>query len=202
LSDTNVHLGILLEGCRKNDRASQKQLYDLLSGFALKTCYSFGAYPVQDIAHEGFIKFFKYIDQFDETRYEDMLATLKGWFKRILINTCIDHYRKNAAYKKIKFLTKEPEEIQDHGSNGFDNLSYKEIISAIAELPPAYKTVFNLFVVEGLSHEEIARHLSISVGTSKSNLFKAREKLKSILSQKGKCKVGQGNGLPGQLSFG
>jgi RNA polymerase sigma factor (sigma-70 family) len=190
---TNAHLGILLEGCRNNDRASQKQLYDLLRGFAFKTCYAHGAEPVQDIAHEAFIKLFRYIDQFDELRHDDMLATLKGWFKKILINTCIDHYRKNAKRKRIILISKEREDVPDYSSNGFDRLSYKEIISAIRELSPAYSTVFNLFVIEGLSHEEIADQLGISVGSSKSNLSKATEKLKAILAKKAEWYISNNN---------
>ena len=200
--EINAHLSILLEGCRNNDRASQKQLYDLLSGFAFKTCYSYGADPVEDIAHEAFIKLFKYIDQFDEMRCDDMLVVLKGWFKKIIINTCIDHYRRNSAFKKIKFISKEAEDIVDYSSNGFDRLSYKEIINAIRELSPAYRAVFSLFVIEGLSHEEIAHQLGISIGSSKSNLFKAREKLKHILSAKAKWNMDQGKLPPIQFSLG
>jgi RNA polymerase sigma-70 factor (ECF subfamily) len=100
-----------------------------------------------------------------------------------LINTCIDHFRKSSN-REIYNLGKQTENISDRSSSGFDSLSYKEILQAIRELTPAYRTVFNLFVMEGLSHEEISKKLDISVGASKSNLFKARGKLKSILAQK------------------
>ncbi len=192
---------MLLEGCRNNDRARQKQLYDLLSSFAFKTCYVYGTDSAEEVAHEAFIKLFKYIHQFDEMRYDDVLATLKGWFKKILINACIDHYRKNIAHKKIKLINKESEDIADHCSNGFDSLSYKEIVSAIRELSPGYRAVFNLFVMEGWSHEAIATQLGISIGASKSNLSKAREKLKNILAKKSSYNTQDNNNFHTAISY-
>jgi RNA polymerase sigma-70 factor (ECF subfamily) len=138
----------------------------------------------EEIVNEGFVKLFKNIHQFDETRQEDTLLSLKGWFKRILINTCIDHYRKSNSSVNGHVLTHESESIPDHGENGIDVLSYKEIIEAIRLLSPAYRAVFNLFVIEGLSHEEISQTLGISVGASKSNLSKARDNLRKLLLNK------------------
>jgi RNA polymerase sigma-70 factor (ECF subfamily) len=138
----------------------------------------------EEIANEGFVKLFKNIHQFDETRQEDTLLSLKGWFKRILINTCIDHYRKTSSAINGHVLTHESETIPDHSENGIDVLSYKEIIEAIRLLSPAYRAVFNLFVIEGLSHEEISQTLGISVGASKSNLSKARDNLRKLLQNK------------------
>lgn len=81
-------------------------------------------------------------------------------------------------------LTSESEKIEDHNENGLDLLAYKEIIEAIRMLSPAYRTVFNLFVIEGFSHEEIATSLGISIGASKSNLSKARDNLRKLLLNK------------------
>jgi RNA polymerase sigma-70 factor (ECF subfamily) len=135
--------------------------------------------------NEAFVKLFKNIQQFDENRHPDSLLALKGWFKRILVNTCIDHYRKNQAMVNGHLLiTSENEQISDKSENGIDVLSYKEIIMAVRSLSPAYRTVFNLFVIEGLSHEEISKKLNISVGASKSNLSKARENLRKLLLNK------------------
>jgi RNA polymerase sigma factor (sigma-70 family) len=181
---TNKHISILLQGCRDGDRSSQKQLYEMLIGFAMKTCYLYGAESAEEMAQEGFIKLFKHIDQFDESRLDNLLVCLKGWFKKILINACIDHLRKNVMHKKIRFLHAESEFVADASCNGFDSLSYKDILNAIGELSPAYRSVFNLFAVEGMSHEEIAIQLGISIGASKSNLSKAREKLRKILTRR------------------
>jgi RNA polymerase sigma factor (sigma-70 family) len=182
----NTQILALIDGCRKNDRACQKELYYLLKDYAMKICYRYQNHleQVEEIMNEGFIKLFKNIHQFEESRHTDVLASMKGWFKRILINTSIDHYRKNASYINGQMLSEDSENIADKQENGLDILSYKEIIEAIRLLSPAYRTVFNLFVIEGLTHEEIARHLGISVGSSKSNLSKARENLRKILTKK------------------
>src|SRR5258708_29905857 len=134
--------------------------------------------------NEIFKIFKKIINKLEDSRHIDVLASLKGWFKRILVNTCIDHYRKNASYINGQMLSEDAENIADKQETGIDILSYKEIIEAIRQLSPAYRTVFNLFVIEGLTHEEIAQHLDISIGSSKSNLSKARENLRKILIKK------------------
>jgi len=181
----------MIRGCRNNERSSQKELYQLLKDYAMKICYRYQnhAEEAEEIMNEGFIKLFKNIEQFDEARHANTEVALKGWFKRILINTCIDHYRKNASRINNKILTKETENIAAHSENGLDMLSYKEIIEAIRHLSPAYRTVFNLFVIEGMSHDEIATQLNISVGASKSNLSKARENLRKILLKKTDQKI-------------
>jgi RNA polymerase sigma factor (sigma-70 family) len=182
----NSKITALLNGCRKNDRNSQKELYYLLRGFAIKICYRYTntSEESEEIMNEGFVKLFKNIQQFDETRQNDTLLSLKGWFKRILVNTCIDHYRKMNASVYGHVLTHESETIADHSETGIDVISYKEIIEAIRLLSPAYRAVFNLFVIEGLSHEEISKVLGISVGASKSNLSKARDNLRKLLLNK------------------
>lgn len=183
----NAKITALLAGCRQNDRASQKELYYLLRGFALKICYRYTNKneESEEIMNEGFVKLFKNIGQFEENRNLEILASLKGWFKRILVNTCIDHYRKKqSVLNGHHLLSHESENISDTSENGVDLLSYKEIVQAVRALSPAYRTVFNLFVIEGLSHEEISKQLSISVGASKSNLSKARENLRKLLLNK------------------
>lgn len=182
----NPKISALLKGCRQNERNSQKELYYLLRGFAMKICYRYtnAQEESEEIMNEGFVKLFKNIQQFDEHRQEDTLLSLKGWFKRILVNTCIDHYRKSHASVNGHVLSTESESIPDHGETGIDILSYKEIIEAIRLLSPGYRAVFNLFVIEGLSHEEIANVLGISVGASKSNLSKARDNLRKLLLNK------------------
>lgn len=182
----NTKILTLLQGCRDNERTSQKELYYLLRGFALKICYRYTnlTEEAEEIMNEAFLKMFKNIQHFEEKRNPEILLTLKGWFKRILINTCIDHYRKHVSEAQGHHLTDESEKIRDNGETGVDILSYKEIIETIRCLSPAYRTVFNLFVIEGLSHEEISRKLGITVGASKSNLSKARENLRKLLLNK------------------
>ncbi|MGN6420123.1 MAG: RNA polymerase sigma factor [Pseudobacter sp.] len=182
----NPKVAALIKGCLANDRNSQKELYYLLRGFAMKICYRYtnATEESEEIMNEGFVKLFKNIHQFDQHRQDDMLLSMKGWFKRILVNTCIDHYRKNHAAVNGHVLTHESESIPDKGETGIDMLSYKEIIEAVKSLSPGYRTVFNLFVIEGMSHEEISHQLGISVGASKSNLSKARDNLRKLLVNK------------------
>jgi len=158
----------------------------MLRDYAMKICYRYqnNNEQVEEIVNEGFIKLFKNIHQFEESRHTDILASMKGWFKRILVNTCIDHYRKNASSIHGQVLSEDTENIADKQETGLDVLSYKEIIEAIRQLSPAYRTVFNMFVIEGLTHEEISKELGISIGSSKSNLSKARENLRKILIKK------------------
>jgi RNA polymerase sigma-70 factor (ECF subfamily) len=139
--------------------------------------------------NEAFVKLFKHLDQFDQKRHEDILLALKGWFKRIIVNTCIDNYRKKSSSMNGHVLSEESEKLPDYSETGIDILSYKEIIEAIRILSPAYRTVFNLFVIEGLTHEEISKKLGISVGASKSNLSKARENLRKLLLSKSHFKI-------------
>lgn len=187
----NLKITSLIEGCRANERGSQKELYYLLRGFAMKICYRYtdSKEESEELMNEAFVKLFKNVLHFDEFRQQDVLISLKGWFKRIVINTCIDHYRKKQSSVNGHVLTAESEQLRDHTETGLDMLSYKEIIEAIRQLSPGYRTVFNLFVIEGLSHEQISKQLGISVGASKSNLSKARENLRKLLQTKSSIRI-------------
>ena len=112
----NYHITTLLDGCRQNNRSSQKVLYLLLHEYAMKICYRYTnrLEEAQELMNEGFVKLFKHIAQFDENRYPDILTSLKGWFKRILINTCIDHYRKNNSSLNGHYISSENENIADN----------------------------------------------------------------------------------------
>lgn len=173
----------LITGCMENNRDAQREMYTLLSGFAMAICerYAGTQQEAEELAQEGFVKLFRHIHRFDPGRHTDNLSSLKGWFKRILVNTCIDQFRKN-RHTAMAQLVPEMMDVPETGrATPVDNLSYKELLAAIRLLSPVYRKVFNLFVLEGMSHEEIASKLGISVGTSKSNLSKAREKMKKIL---------------------
>jgi RNA polymerase sigma-70 factor (ECF subfamily) len=136
----------------------------------------------EELAQEGFVKLFKHIDRFDMQRQSDLLAMLKAWFKIILVNTCIDEYRRNKRQAITKYMPENLEIPENNQATPVDHLSYKELIQATRLLSPSYRQVFNMYVIDGLNHEEIARELGISAGTSKSNLSKAREKMKKILA--------------------
>lgn len=143
----------------------------------------------EELVNESFIKLFRNIGQFDGGRQEDTEALLKGWFKKIVVNTCIDYLRKSHLKMVSRETIPETESFSNMQESGLDRLSYREIIEAIRKLTPVYRTVFNLFVIEGLSHEEISAQLGISVGASKSNLSKARHNLRKIIIQQTDYKI-------------
>jgi RNA polymerase sigma-70 factor (ECF subfamily) len=186
LADEAVQILTLINGCCKNDRNSQGTLYHWLYGYAMKICYRYTnhQHEAEELTSESFVKLFKNIHLFDISRQLNTEALFKAWFKRIIINTCIDYLRKHHSMLNGHSLSDSSESIADNRETPVDKLSYEEIIEAIKQLTPVYRTVFNLFVIDGMSHEEIATQLSISVGASKSNLSKARHNLRKIILQK------------------
>lgn len=113
----------------------------------------------------------------------DANSSFKSWLRKIMINSAIDHYRKYSKHYNNEEVTESVTWIPNHQSDVISDLSYTELVGVIQHLSPAYRTVFNLYVIDGFNHEEISSQLEISVGTSKSNLFKAREHLKAVLKK-------------------
>jgi len=183
LTEQGVQILTLVDGCCQNDRNSQRDLYQWLFGYAMKICYRYTQqqHEAEELTNESFVKLFKNIHLFDATRQTNAESLFKAWFKRIIINTCIDYLRKHHSLVNGHSLSPDTENITDPQETGIDKLSYEEIIEAIRQLTPVYRTVFNLFVIEGMTHEEISNQLKISVGASKSNLSKARHNLRKII---------------------
>ena len=115
---------------------------------------------------------------FTNVRKFDLSKPFKPWLRKVIVNTCINNFRK----KKIEFAT-DLEEAKDqfHPEDILSGISYQEIVDMIRKLSPAYRAVFNMYVIEGYRHDEIAEMLNISVGTSKSNLSKAKKQMQKIL---------------------
>lgn len=143
-----------------------------------------------EITNDGFLKIFRELSSF-AARYDDVEASLKGWMKRIIINTAIDHFRKNQKFQSNISLDDSLYQAEDHSESSIDKLSYDELYKIIQLLSPVYKAVFNLYVIDGYKHEEIARQLKISVGTSKSNLAKAKINIQKMLSERHVTRYGQ-----------
>lgn len=167
----------LIAGCLAEERWAQKQLYEQHYGKMMGIClrYSNNSEDAKDILNEGFIKVFRYLQ-----RYK-VGTSLEGWIRRIMINTSIDFYR-----KAIRHRTEDIEYASNTMATGEDAISKysaKEILSVIQTLPPSYRAVFNLYAIEGYSHREVANQLGISESTSRSNLVKARAKLKVLLTK-------------------
>ena len=166
----------LIEACLKEERWAQKELYESCYGKMLGVCmrYSTSQEDARDILNEAFVKVFRYL-----ARYQ-IGTSLDAWIRRIMINTAIDFYRKEMRHRHedIELVYNNVSEEADVSSI----YSAKEMLLVIQKLPPSYRAVFNLYAIEGYAHKEIADILNITESTSRSNLVKARTKLKEMLS--------------------
>lgn len=184
--ELNTHI----RGCALNQRESQKKLYNSFYGYAMSICdrYTGKEEDACEILNDAFIKIFKEIHHF-KPAYADVVSSFKGWLRKIMVYTAIDHFRKNHKFQNVVEIETAIIHMPVETETAFDKISYDEIIRFIQQLSPAYRTVLNLFIVEGFSHEEIAGQLGISIGTSKSNLAKARKQLQKILYQQNKILI-------------
>jgi RNA polymerase sigma factor (sigma-70 family) len=166
----------ILSGCFNREHKYQKLLYEKYYGFALKTVFRYiYRYDIAvDVVNDGFIKFFTKIDQFKTLNNEDTEKMLMGYLKRIMINTAIDELRKGKMAPEIGGIPDTVWDIPDKSENAEQMILYKELIVLIKKLAPQYRAVFNLYVIDGYNHLEIADLLNIPVGTSKSCLSRAR----------------------------
>ena len=168
-----------------NDRKSQKMLYEHYYGFAFKVVYRY-IYrydKVADVVNDGYVKMFRNFSNFNLSESEVLEPCLMAWMKRIMVNTAIDELRKTQLLPEIGNLEEPVDNTADNQTRADNGILYKELIEEIKKLPPVYRAVLNMYVIDGYTHAEIAAELGISIGTSKSNLFKARECLKKILNE-------------------
>jgi RNA polymerase sigma factor (sigma-70 family) len=176
--ELTYHVGL----CALNERKSQKILYNSFYGYAMAICerYANRQDDALEILNDGFLKIFKEIHHY-QPAYTDVMSSFKGWLRKIMVYTAIDHFRKNHKHKALTQLDSIVYQLEAYHETAVDKISYDEIIRGIQELSPGYRTVLNLFIIDGLSHDEIAKQLGITSGTSKSNLSKARKQLQKIL---------------------
>ena len=174
----SINVAFLIAGCRKGNRASQIKLYEHFYSYGMSVAlpYANSREEALEILNDGFLKVFLKIDQYKKD------FPFKPWLRRILIHTAIDYHRK---HHKIKQLEDRRLPVGNSFSSnmGLENLQYQDLIKLIHQLPPAYRLTFNMNVLEGMSHKEIAEQLGISIGTSKSNLARARMKLQDLIQQ-------------------
>jgi RNA polymerase sigma factor (sigma-70 family) len=175
----------IIAGCIAKEHRYQKMLYERFYGYALKIVfrYIYRYDQAVDVVNDGFVKLFTHFPQFEAGREGDNEKILTGWLKRIMINTAIDVLRKGRMLPETGGI---PEHIWDQTHKGDEAdqlLLYKELIILIKELPPSYRIVFNLYVVDGYTHNEIAGLLNIPISTSKSNLARARGLLQKSLKK-------------------
>ena len=167
----------LREGCLRGNPSSQKKLYQSFYGFAMAIClrYSNDRDEAVEVMNKGFLKVLTHLDKYNPEK------PFKPWLSRVMTNTAIDHYRSQLKFAQMADIT----EIDDIGVEAsiHQKLNYEDLLKLVQRLPPGYRTVFNLYAIDGFNHEEIGKQLGISEGTSKSNLFKARQKLRQYLEE-------------------
>ena len=174
-------LKLAIEGCVLNDRLSQNRIYNSFYNYAMSICsiYTTNYEDSVEIINDGFLKIFKEIYRY-QPAYADHILSFKGWLRKIMLYTTIDHFRKNQKHRFTKELDNEAD-WSSAGEDPLDKVSYNEIVRSMQKLTPGYRIIFNLFIVENFSHEEISKSLGISIGTSKSNLARGRKQLQKIL---------------------
>ena len=180
----NEELIVCIEGCKQNNRDSQKKMYTTFYGFAMSVCFKYTSKKEDavEIINDGFLKIFKTIYHY-EASFADLASSFTGWLKKIIIHTAIDRFRKDKNLQLIQELSDEGGDVSYDGEDVIDKLSHDEIMKAVQNLSAGYRMVFNLYVLDGMTHKEIGEYLNIAEGTSKSNLAKARKVLQRNLSQ-------------------
>ena len=169
----------LIQGCKAEERIWQELLYKRYSARMMALClrYSKSREEAEDILQDGFVKVFTSIRQFQE------LGSLEGWIKKIMVNTALGNYRKNA--KKYHADTDILDlQIEDQGShNILGEINKSDMLQLIQKLPPGYQMVFNMYAIEGYSHKEIGEQIGISESTSKSQLSRAKQVLQKSIAE-------------------
>jgi len=165
----------LIQRCIERDESARKQLYDLFSAKMFNIClrYAKNKSDAEDIFQDGFLKVFEGIAQVKNA------AALPGWIKTIFVYTAINRNMNEWKFKTLSISSVEKNQYFDYDI--LSELTVKEIIDLIQKLPTKSRKVFNLYVIEGYSHQEISEIMNISVGTSKSQLHDARQSLKQAI---------------------
>ena len=159
-------------------------MYEKYYGYALKVAfrYIYRYEKAVDVVNDGYVKLFNSFNRFVCHEPEHLEKILMGWIRKIMVNTAIDELRRQNMIPEIGGIPEHVWEEADHQQSAEQRLFYKELIVQVKQLPPSYRVVFNMYVIDGFSHQEIANQLGITVGTSKSNLAKARGHLQKKLN--------------------
>jgi len=172
----------LIDGCLKGDSRSQHAIYKMYYGKMKAVClrYASSTDEAKDMVQDGFIKVFSSLEKFEGN------GSLEGWIRRIMVNLSIDQYRKKKHHVDLdlensKHFVEESDEEEEEQESTIYDFQPHHIVEAMQQLTPVYRTVFNLYVFENFSHQEISEKLGISLGTSKSNYAKAKKNMKKIL---------------------
>lgn len=169
----------ILSGCIKNDATAQKELYNRYSPKMLAVCYRFGhnREDAEDMLQEGFIKVFMQIHTYEKR------GAFEGWVRRIIVHTCINILKKNKKFNDSVDLI-HATRIHNREENVPSIIQAKQVVECIRTLPMGYRTVLNLYAIEGYNHKEIAEMLDIEESTSRSQFTRAKAMLEDILIRK------------------
>jgi RNA polymerase sigma-70 factor, ECF subfamily len=188
----------LIDGCLKGDRRSQQAVYKMFYGKMKSVCmrYTRDHDQAMDVLQEGFVKVYNNLERYTG------VGSFEGWIRRIMVNLSIDRFRKlkhdfvllgeNDNLENWDIHSGDQEE-EENGDDAIYDITPEQILDVMQQLSPAYRTVFNLYVFENYSHQDIAEALGISVGTSKSNYAKARKNMKKLLSKSLNLNLAQEN---------
>lgn len=171
----------LVEACRKGERKAQKQVFDLLAPKMMAVClrYAGDTIVAEDLLQEGFITLFSKLDSYSG------VGSFEGWARKIFVNTALMYLRRTDALKLSDDIS-EARSLSSTEASPVQELGYKELMRLISSLPPDARTVFNMYVIEGYSHKEIADELGISEATSRSKLQRARLRLQEMIKNEKK----------------
>ncbi len=169
----------IVDGVRKGDRKAQQALYDHFAPRMLGLCFRYcdDAGDAEDVMQDAFIRVFRYIGTFTGE------GSIEWWIRRIMVNTALNHLKKISASRYLSDIDDLPEGEQPAVA-ATATLEMDELLGLIRSLPPGYRTVFNLYEIEGYAHSEIAKMLRVSVNTSKSQLMKASRMLQKLIDEK------------------
>ena len=168
----------LIDNCRKNNPIAQRALYDKYARKMMAVCLLSGRdyYTAHDLMQAGFIKVFTAIDSYTGN------GSFEGWIRRIFINTALEYLRRNDILRETVDID-DSEPMQEIDYSTVEQMSADELMELVAELPTGFRTVFNLFVVEGYNHKEIGEMLGITESTSRSQLTRAKKWLQKRISE-------------------
>ncbi|RYG04634.1 MAG: RNA polymerase sigma factor [Chitinophagaceae bacterium] len=175
----------------RNSARDQRILYEQFYGYCLKTVFRYVYHydKAVDVVNDGYIKIFRNLHKFEFKPDVNTQMLLMGWMRMIMVNTAIDHLRQNQFTPEIGEIPDYVWESHDKSQSSDQQLLYKELIREVKKLPPGYRAVFNMYVIDGFTHKEISEQLGISIGTSKSNLSKARMLLQNILKKSDQARL-------------
>ena len=165
----------LIAGCKEGKPWAQKEIFERYSGVMLSVCvrYVTDRETARDILKDGFIKLYTKIDTFSGS------GSFAGWVRRIFVTTSLEYLRQNDALKQRASIEEYGNSIPDNDATVLDKISADDLMECIAKLPDGYRTVFNLYAIEGYSHPEIAEMLGINESTSRSQFMRARKILQT-----------------------